>query len=323
MSPWDCLPLADIANEGQGHEWVHTIHMAFGSFQSVYPFLKYYYFNIWPSKSTKSISSHGWRQSSRLNSGSNLISDSHPFCSMSIGPPIPELWLFENLTLKIQVQGHGWGKRLRSHNWFNDLSTHILYVPCQLAIPLLEFNYFKIWPRKSNVKVIAQGTYWVQHPINSHSFRSMSIDPTILRYTFFKIWHWKFKVKITAQGHIVGATSYRFTSVLFHVNWPIPDIQLFQNLTLKGESSVIKWVWLPTHSHPMSIGHPIPIPGICFFFFQIFILKIWGYHGWDERSRSHNYSSIHMTYFFFVLHQSAQPFLWYDRQYAVLRFFFF
>ena len=31
--------------------------------------------------------------------------DSHPFRSMSLGHPIPELWLFENLTLKIQGQG--------------------------------------------------------------------------------------------------------------------------------------------------------------------------------------------------------------------------
>ena len=37
--------------------------------------------------------------------------DSHPFCSMSIGHPIPEIQLFQNLTLKIQGQGHGWGER--------------------------------------------------------------------------------------------------------------------------------------------------------------------------------------------------------------------
>ena len=32
------------------------------------------------------------------------------FCSMSIGPPIPEIWLFQNLTMKIQGQGHGQGQ---------------------------------------------------------------------------------------------------------------------------------------------------------------------------------------------------------------------
>ena len=30
---------------------------------------------------------------------------SHPFCSMSIGPPIPDIQHFENLTLKIHGQG--------------------------------------------------------------------------------------------------------------------------------------------------------------------------------------------------------------------------
>ena len=37
--------------------------------------------------------------------------DSHPFQTMSIGYPIPEIRLFQNLTLKIQGQGDGWGPR--------------------------------------------------------------------------------------------------------------------------------------------------------------------------------------------------------------------
>ena len=40
--------------------------------------------------------------------------NSHPFRSMSIGHPIPELWLFPNLTLKIKGQGHGWGHSSKS-----------------------------------------------------------------------------------------------------------------------------------------------------------------------------------------------------------------
>ena len=36
------------------------------------------------------------------------------------------------------------------------------------------------------------------------------------------------------ESHKVGVTSYRLTSLSFHVNRPpIPEIQLFQNLTLK------------------------------------------------------------------------------------------
>ena len=80
--------------------------------------------------------------------------DSHPFNSMSIGHPIPEIWLFQNLTLKIQGQGHGWGERWKSQSGCNNiLSIHIPFVPCQSALPFLRYSIFKIWPWKSKVKV--------------------------------------------------------------------------------------------------------------------------------------------------------------------------
>ena len=63
--------------------------------------------------------------------------DSHPFRSMLIGHPVPELWLFQNLTLKIKGQGHGWGHSSKSQGGSNILSTHIPFVPCQSGIPLL------------------------------------------------------------------------------------------------------------------------------------------------------------------------------------------
>ena len=52
--------------------------------------------------------------------------NSHPFRSMSIGHPIPEIWHFQNLTLKIQDQGHGWCERWKSQHGSSILSTHIL-----------------------------------------------------------------------------------------------------------------------------------------------------------------------------------------------------
>ena len=42
-----------------------------------------------------------------LHNGSNIVSDSHPFPSKSTDPPIPEIWLFENVILKTQIQNHG------------------------------------------------------------------------------------------------------------------------------------------------------------------------------------------------------------------------
>ena len=79
--------------------------------------------------------------------------DSHPFNSMSIGHPIPKIWLFLNLTLKIQCQGHGWGESWKSQSECNIVSTHIPFVQCQSPLPFLRYSIFKIWPWKSKVKV--------------------------------------------------------------------------------------------------------------------------------------------------------------------------
>ena len=106
---------------------------------------------------------------------------SHPFHSMSIRHPIPELRLFQNLTLKIKGQGQGWGHSSKSQCGSSILSTHIPFVPCQKGIPFLSYDVFKIWPWKSRVKVMSE---------------------------------------VTLQSHNVGLTSYRFTSLSFHVNRP-------------------------------------------------------------------------------------------------------
>ena len=98
--------------------------------------------------------------------------DSHPFNSMSIGHPIPEIWLFQNLTLKIQGQGHGWGECWKSQSGCNILAIHIPFVPCQSALPFLRYSIFKIWPWKSKVKVMGEVD------IKSHS-----MGPTFYRLT--------------------------------------------------------------------------------------------------------------------------------------------
>ena len=77
---------------------------------------------------------------------------------MSIGPLIPEIQHFQNLTLKIKGQGHRWGHSLKSQCGCNILSTHIPFVPCQSGIPFLSYDFFKIWPWKSKVKVMGEVT---------------------------------------------------------------------------------------------------------------------------------------------------------------------
>ena len=83
------------------------------------------------------------------------------------------------MTLKFKGQGHGWGHSSKSQCGSNILSTHIPFVPCQSALPFLTYSIFKIWPWKSRVKVMGE---------------------------------------VTIQSHNVGLTSYRLTSLSFHVN---------------------------------------------------------------------------------------------------------
>ena len=167
---------------------------------------------------------------------------------MSIGPPIPEVQLFQNLTLKIECQGHS----STSYSGFHIVSSHIYLLLCQSTLPFLRYDYFKIL---------------------------------------------KSKVKVAVQGHIAGSTFYWLTSLLFH-SLPIPEIRLFQNLTLKGQGH------RPFRS--MSIGMPIPEIRS----FQKLTLKGQG-HGWGQSSRSHNRSNILKAHIPFVPCQSAFPFLRY------------
>ena len=67
----------------------------------------------------------------------------------------------------------------RSHNRYNILSPHIPFIPCWSTLPFLRCSYLKNWPWKSKVKVMGE---------------------------------------VKVQSHNVSVTSYRLTSLLFHVN---------------------------------------------------------------------------------------------------------
>ena len=99
-----------------------------------------------------------------------------------------------------------------------------------MSPPILRYNYFKIWPWKSMVKVICvvkgQGHIWPSKfkgqgygQVQTHwshlrpgvqsicwLFVSRQSDHFGLRYSKFYIWPWKFKVKVMAKvkldGHI-------------------------------------------------------------------------------------------------------------------------
>ena len=247
-----------------------STHIPLVPCQSALPFPRYSIFKIWLWKSKVKVIAqshkvgitpyrlisllfhvdrpcHSWdtaiskfdvensRSRSRVRSKLKVITwvlhsvDSHPFRSMSIGHPVPELWLFQNLTLKFKGQGHGWGHSSKSQCGSNILSTHIPFVPCQSALPFLRYSILKIWPWKSRVKVMGEVTIQ-SHNVGLTSYRLTSLLFHVNRpshswvMTFFKIWPWNSKVKVmgevTVQSHNVGLTSYRLTSLLFHVNRP-------------------------------------------------------------------------------------------------------
>ena len=176
---------------------------------------------------------------------------------MSIGHPIPELWLFQNLTLKINGQGHAWGHNSKSQYWSSILLTHIPFVPCQSALPFLRYSIFISWPWKSRVKVIGEVTVQ-SHNVGLASyrltslFRSMSISPPILEVQHFQNLTLKIKGQGYGWGHNTGLTSYQLTSLLFHVNRASHSwVMIISKFDLENQSSrsrersqfkVTKWV---------------------------------------------------------------------------------
>ena len=144
---------------------------------------------------------------------------------MSNRPLIPEIQHFQNLTLKIKGQGHGWGHSL-SHNdgltsyRLTSLLFHVNRASHSWVMTFLKFDLENqghgAWVR-SQFKV----TMWVYHPIDSHPFRSMSIGPPILEIQHFQ----NLTLEIKGQGHWWGHSSKS------HCEW-----QHFHNLTFKMKS---------------------------------------------------------------------------------------
>ena len=203
---------------------------------------------------------------------------------MSIGHPIPEIRLFQNLTLKIQGQGHERGEHWKSQHGSNILSTQIPFVPCQSALPFLRYSIFKIWPLKPKVKVIMG--------------------------------------EVDIESHKVGVTSYRLTSLSFHVNRPSHSWDTtFSNFDLENPRSkswvrwtlkVTAWVQHSIDSHPLnSMSISLLIPEI--WLFKNLTLKIQSQgHGWGECWKSQSGCNILSILIPFVPCQSALSFLRYS-----------
>ena len=111
---------------------------------------------------------------------------------MSISCPIPEIKLFQTLTLKLQGQGHGCGQRASSYSWPR---THYLFSSNQSYQQSLRYSYFEIWPWNMQ----GQGHEWGQRS-KSHIIPSMQpmhflfvshqLDQPFLRYGQNSDWPW-------------------------------------------------------------------------------------------------------------------------------------
>ena len=115
-------------------------------------------------------------------------------CSMSIGNSIPEIKLFQTLTLKLPGQGHACGQRAMSYSQPSILLICFLFISHQSDQQFLRHIYFEIWPWN------IEGHEWGQRS-RSHSvpsiqpmqflFVSHQLGQPFLRYGQNSVWPWK------------------------------------------------------------------------------------------------------------------------------------
>ena len=107
---------------------------------------------------------------------------------MLIDPPIPEIQLFQNLTLKIQGQGHGNGQSSKPQSGSHFLSIHIAFVPCQLALLFLWSGFFNIWPWNPRSGSLAQDVAQLQVWTIPQIFKWCKFMQKFQSYVFRKFW---------------------------------------------------------------------------------------------------------------------------------------
>ena len=127
------------------------------------------------------------------------------FRSLSTGCPIPEIKLFQTLTLKLQGQGHGCGQKARSYNRPSIILTYFLFISHQSDQQFLRWSYFEIRPW--NIR--GQGHEWGQRsrshivpsiPSIHFLFVSHQSDQPFLRYGQNRVWPWKNTSKIFKEN---------------------------------------------------------------------------------------------------------------------------
>ena len=126
----------------------------------------------------------------------------------------------------IRLPHHGQTSQYHGHEWM----THILFVPCQWAVPFLRQSYFRLWPWnfKSKVKVMGvvkgQGHTTAQYHINSLRFHFTLIRPTIPEIGLFRnltLKHPRSRSWVRSKVKVTYCTSITSTQVMVY-HWWIP-----------------------------------------------------------------------------------------------------
>ena len=118
---------------------------------------------------------------------------------MLIGPPIPGIQLFQNLTLKIQGQGHGRGQSRKSQHGSNIQSTHIHFDVNRASHSwVMTFSKFDLENLASRSWMRLQfKSQCGSNILSTHiPFVPRQSALPFLRYSIFKIWPWKSRVKV-------------------------------------------------------------------------------------------------------------------------------
>ena len=132
------------------------------------------------------------------------MDDSHPFRSMSIGHPIPEIRLFQTLTLKLQGQGHGFGQNARSYSRPSIILLGFLFISHISDQQFLRYSYVKIWPWNIQGQGHERGQRSRSHITPSIQpmhflFISHQLDQPFLRFGQNSVWPWKNTFKILKE----------------------------------------------------------------------------------------------------------------------------
>ena len=195
------------------------------------------------------------------------MDDSHPFHSLSTGGPIPEIKLFQTLTLKLQGRSHGCGQRARSHNRPSITLTHFLFISHQSDQQFRRYSYFEIWPWN----IQGQGHEW-GHRSSSYIVPSIQLmhflfvshqsDQPFLRYgqkrKFAKITVVN-RISPKSNQIIIMTRATKLTRLFGSDEWfPLyrADKQIFANRRHSQDLGSRSWIGHPVH-------FPRPIYSLC------------------------------------------------------------